>query len=88
MAQLLKETTIDGINILDYFYPIGTVYETMKDTFDPNVSWGGTWERIKGKVLVGVDEDDKDYPLINKIPKEKRTMANNNDEILLIRVIT
>ena len=37
--------------------------------------------------VILVDEDDEDYPLINKIPKEKRTMANNNDEILLIRVI-
>ena len=42
----------------------------------------------QGHFVILVDEDDKDYPLINKIPKEKRTMANNNDEILLIRVIT
>ena len=28
--------------VLD-FYPIGSIYETSDSTFDPNVTWGGTW---------------------------------------------
>ena len=72
MAQL-QSTTINGSlefdptgggnfkPILDYFYPVGTVYETFDSSFDPSTNWGGTWERIKGKVLVGVDEDDTTF---------------------------
>ena len=30
--------------MLDFFYPIGSCYETKNSTFNPNISWGGTWE--------------------------------------------
>jgi microcystin-dependent protein len=26
-------------------HPVGTVYETTDITFDPNIEWGGTWEK-------------------------------------------
>lgn len=29
---------------IDFFYPVGSYYETSDPNFDPNVSWGGTWE--------------------------------------------
>ena len=29
--------------LIDFFYPVGSYYETSDSTFDPNVSWGGTW---------------------------------------------
>ena len=45
-------------DLLNMFYPVGSVYETMDSSFDPNKKWGGTWVRIKGRVLVGVDEND------------------------------
>lgn len=43
--------TINGIdilgmgnaNLMDVMYPVGSYYETSDATFDPNVSWGGTW---------------------------------------------
>ena len=38
---------------------------------DPSQLFGGTWERIKGKVLVGVDEDDKDFQSVEKTGGEK-----------------
>lgn len=28
---------------IDAFYPVGSYYETSDTTFDPNISWGGTW---------------------------------------------
>ena len=36
---------IDGISgaLLDCFYPVGSYYETSNTSFDPNVSFGGTW---------------------------------------------
>lgn len=41
-----------GSTVLD-FYPIGSYYETSDTSFDPNVSWGGTWELITDRFLVG-----------------------------------
>lgn len=29
---------------LDFFYPVGSYYETSDSTFNPNSRWGGTWE--------------------------------------------
>ena len=58
-------------DLLNMFYPVGSVYETMDSSFDPNKKWGGTWERIKGSVLVGVDENDSDFNTAEKIGGEK-----------------
>ena len=29
--------------LLDFFYPVGSYYETSDANFDPNTEWGGTW---------------------------------------------
>lgn len=58
-------------DLLNMFYPVGSVYETMDSNFDPNEKWGGTWERIKGRVLVGVDENDSDFNTAEKTGGEK-----------------
>ena len=42
--------TPDGF--LDKFYPVGTIYETLDSTFDPNTAWGGVWKRIEDKFLL------------------------------------
>lgn len=47
------------INV-DLIYPIGSIYLSLND-INPNKMFGGTWERIKGKTLVGVDESDTDF---------------------------
>lgn len=31
---------------LDTFYPVGSYYETSDTSFDPNVSFGGTWSLV------------------------------------------
>lgn len=31
--------------VLDAFYPIGSCYETSNTQFNPNIVWGGTWEK-------------------------------------------
>lgn len=28
---------------IDFYYPVGSYYETSNADFDPNVTWGGTW---------------------------------------------
>lgn len=58
-------------DLLNMFYPVGSVYETMDSSFDPNKKWGGTWVRIKGRVLVGVDENDAYFDVPEKTGGEK-----------------
>ena len=47
---------LDKSSVLDLFYPVGSYYETSDTTFDPNVTWGGTWvEDSAGRVTVSKD---------------------------------
>ena len=54
----INKVTADNMNeiknaINNLIYPIGTYYETSDLNFDPNVTWGGTWElENDGTVLV------------------------------------
>lgn len=53
MEMRLKDKTDSFRPILDYFYPVGSYYETSDSTFDPNVVWGGTWvPETEGQVHV------------------------------------
>lgn len=55
-----------GGSVLDY-YPVGSYYETSDTSFDPNVSWGGTWvEDSAGKVTVALDANDTDFDTIGE----------------------
>ena len=39
--------------LLDNIYPVGSIYTTTKTDFDPNVSFGGTWEQVQsGRFLM------------------------------------
>ncbi len=40
-------------SILNYFYPVGTFYLTENKDFNPNDTWGGTWELLKDRMLIG-----------------------------------
>ena len=43
--------------LVDLFYPVGTYYETSIESFDPNISWGGTWiQDTKGLTTSGAYE--------------------------------
>lgn len=44
--------------VLDNVYPIGAVYISMNST-NPGTLFGGTWEQVRGKFLLGVSDD---YP--------------------------
>lgn len=50
-----------GKQLLDFIVPVGTqIYNSQKE-FDPNVLYPGTkWERIKGYILGGINEEDSD----------------------------
>ena len=40
-------------SVLDFFYPVGTIYTTEDKGFDPSKRWGGTWELIKDRMIIG-----------------------------------
>lgn len=44
--------------LVDFFYPIGSYYETTDTDFDPNTTWGGTWElEAEGLVHISAGEN-------------------------------
>ena len=58
-------------NAINNLFPVGFIIEVDNAEFDPNVSWGGTWERDKGHVIVSVDEDDQEFSTSGKTGGEK-----------------
>lgn len=59
------------IELMKLVFPIGSTYITQEDTNPSTILNFGTWERVKGKVLVGLDEDDTDFNEIGKTGGEK-----------------
>ena len=66
----LKEIILNGINILDIIHPVGSLYISTVNT-DPSTIFGGSWERVKGKMIIGLDEDDTDFDTVGKVGGEK-----------------
>ena len=56
---LWKEFTPSIMNTpsLDLYYPVGSIYQTSNANFDPNVTFGGTWELITNKFLIGAGDE-------------------------------
>lgn len=44
-------------------YPVGSIYISMSST-NPSTLFGGTWQQINGKFLVGVDENDSAFSML------------------------
>lgn len=64
------------INVL---YPIGSYYETSDDNFDPNVSWGGTWQLdSQGRVTVSQDTNDTDFDTLGETGGSKYLQAHSH----------
>lgn len=62
---------MSGKQLLDVFYPVGTIYESTKPD-NPATFMGGTWSRFgNGRVLVGVDETDPTFNVPLQIGGEK-----------------
>ena len=64
-----------NVNLL---YPVGSIYISTNSKNPSNI-FGGTWERIKGKMLIGVDEDDTDFNTSGKIGGEKEHILTVNE---------
>lgn len=61
---------IDLSSLWDQIYPVGSIYITVNAT-NPSVLFGGTWEQLKGKFLVGIDSSDTDFKTSEKTGGEK-----------------
>lgn len=49
----LYMTPDNSYTMVDLVYPVGSYYETSNTSFDPNITWGGTWElEVDGTGLV------------------------------------
>lgn len=58
MANQVFFQTVGSNFVLDNVYPIGAIYMSMNST-NPGTFFGGTWEQVRGKFLLGVSND---YP--------------------------
>lgn len=66
-------------DLLKVVFPIGSTYITQENT-NPNTILGfGTWERLKGKVCLGLDENDEDFNTIGKTGGEKTHTLTINE---------
>lgn len=70
-VDILGVLKIKGINILELIFPIGSTYVTQTNTNPNNILGFGTWERLKAKVCLGLDEEDTNMNEIGKTGGEK-----------------
>ena len=68
LTELMKSLKKE---ILQLSFPIGQPYITPTNTNPSTILGFGTWERVKGRVLVGLDENDTDFNTIGKEGGEK-----------------
>lgn len=55
---LVGNITAAGGSLIDFFYPVGSYYETSDTTFNPNIRWGGTWVlETEGQVHISAGEN-------------------------------
>lgn len=64
----LNDTNLKALQkeILKTVFPIGSTYITQDNTNPSTILEFGTWVRVKGKVSVGLDEDDTNFNAIGK----------------------
>ena len=61
------------------FYPVGSIYISTNNV-DPKNYFGGTWERFsKGRVLVGIDENQTEFNKVNKTGGNKNLQSHNHN---------
>lgn len=54
MSQTQTYVNNQITNFADSIYPVGSIYMST-NSVDPSTIYGGTWERIKGRFLIGAD---------------------------------
>ena len=69
----INDTNLNAMQkeLAKMFFPVGSTYITQDNTNPSTIFGFGTWERLKGKVCVGLDEDDTNMNTIGKTGGEK-----------------
>lgn len=57
--------------LMELVFPVGSTYVTQSDTNPSTILGFGTWERFKGLIALGLDEDDEDLNEIGKTGGQK-----------------
>lgn len=75
--------------MLDFFYPVGSYYETSDATYDPNVSMGGTWSlnsiiNEEESLIYNGSFTTGTTSLVDNVSNYKKIkiIANDNDNVL------
>lgn len=63
-AATLNNVSMQGL--LEALYPVGAVYVSGSSTMPSLISSVGTWARLKGRFIVGLDEDQTEFDTINE----------------------
>ena len=63
----------------ELIYPVGSIIYNVSSDFDPNTVYGGTWEKIKGKMVIGYDESDDDFKTLGKTGGSKTHTQTINE---------
>lgn len=71
MSKTVGTKKIKLATLFSIYFPIGSRYVTQTDTNPSDILGFGTWERMKGRVCVGLDENDTDMNTIGKTGGEK-----------------
>lgn len=74
------------LDVLDIFYPVGTIYQSSDANFNPNEKWGGTWVKIENRFLlgsgsrgVGAQGGEENVTLnVNQIPSHSHSRGTTN----------
>lgn len=75
----LTEGTIDNQSIMNFIYPVGSIYMSVNNA-DPNVIFGGVWERFaNGRCLVGVDTTQTEFDTSQKAGGSKDFQEHYHD---------
>ena len=75
-----KKITFETLKkkILEINFPIGSTYVTQTDVNPATIMGFGTWERLKGRIAIGLDEEDTLFNSIGKTGGEtKHTMKTS-----------
>lgn len=49
--DILGQGNIEISLNIDTWFPVGTIYQIESEDFDPNITFGGTWEKIEGRFI-------------------------------------
>lgn len=72
----VKSLEINGISIIDIFYPVGCLFYTTDNNFDPNsVFENTTWEKIEGRFIVGTSTSDSDFTSMKTGGEKNHTLT-------------